>query len=110
MNFYLLLFGMIALRLLGNFYAKLWAIKGGWIFYAVSILFYLVFSSLFILMVKKTSLSITAPLVAISMVAGSVLMGVFYFQEKLTTPQVAGILLSIPVLILLTFPFQILQK
>ncbi len=110
MNFYLLLFGMILLNLAGNSFGKFWAISNrSWIF-LLALTFYLVSASLFILAIKKSSLSISTPLATISVTIGSILIGVLYFQERLTTPQIFGIALSVTAIFFLTFPFQILQK
>ncbi|MBU1089974.1 hypothetical protein KKF38_04255 [Patescibacteria group bacterium] len=110
MNFYFLIILVAITRIFTNLFVKFWAMNQRPLFFALALIASLATIICFALAVKKSSLSLTTPLAAISVTIGSVLIGVFYFQEKLTAPQIFGVALAITAIFFLTFPFQILQK
>ena len=110
MNFYFLIILVAITRIFTNLFVKFWAINQRSLFFALALITSLATIICFAFAVKKSSLALTAPLVSISIMVGSILIGVLYFQEKLTIPQFFGIGLAITAIFFLTFPFQILQR
>lgn len=89
--------------------AKLWTNEKNWLIF-LALLFYLLSTGLFIFMIKKSPLTLASSICSIAITVGSILIGLLYFHEKISNYQLVGIFLTIPVLILLTFPFQVFGK
>lgn len=110
MNFYFYIFGAVIFYALGDFLGKMWSLKNSNVWIASALIIYFLGSVLFIFALKKGSLSLavaTAPL-AIALIG--LTFGYFYFGERLSTFQYFGVALGLVALMLLLFPFPILQK
>ncbi|MFH0776737.1 MAG: hypothetical protein V1936_03955 [Patescibacteria group bacterium] len=109
MNFYFLILGAITCYVLGDFLAKVWSLqKGLWI--AAALGAYFLGSLFFTFAIKKESLSLAVATAPIAIALTGLLLGYFYFGERLSVIQYLGAGLGLIALTLLLFPFQIFAK
>ena len=110
MNFYFYIFGAVIFYVLGDFLAKMWSLKNSGVWLATALVIYFLGSLLFVLSVKKSSLSLAVATAPLAIAIVGLLFGYFYFGERLTNFQYFCVALGITALTFLLFPFQILSK
>ncbi len=110
MNFYFYIFGAIICYIFGDFLAKIWSMKNNWVFVSLALTIYFIGSLLFIFAIKKSSLSLAVATAPLAIAIAGLVIGYFYFSERLTSIQYFGVAFGITALVLLLFPFQTLQK
>mgnify|MGYP005858433793 CR=1 FL=1 len=110
MNFYFYILGATICYILGDFWAKMWATKNSPSWLVGSLAIYFLGSLFFILMIKKSSLSLAAATAPLAIAVTGILLGYFYFDERLTSIQYFGVGLGLVALALLIFPTEIFSK
>lgn len=97
--------------LVGDYLSKLWISNKNWELLAIALIIFLAASTFFILALKKTdSLSLTILFSTLFGLLGGIFVGHVFFAEKLNLPQYFGLGFAILAIVLLVFPFQILEK
>lgn len=97
--------------LIGDYFSKLWIAGKNWNLLAIALIVFLAASTFFVLALKKTdSLSLTILFSTLFGLLGGILVGHIVFSEKLSVPQYFGLGFAVLAIILLVFPFQILEK
>lgn len=94
------------LTTLGNVYAKEWAVKSGVGLFAMTLAFYLAGSVVFPFSLKFGSLTILNTLASVVTILATVLIGLLYYREHITTVQALGLFLGGIALILLSLPMK----
>jgi glucose uptake protein len=110
MTFYFSILGATICYILGDFWAKIWTTKNSPAWLVGSLAIYFLGSLFFILMIKKSSLSLAAATAPLAIALTGILLGYFYFHERLSTIQYFGVGLGIIALALLLFPTEIFAK
>ena len=110
MNFYFYIFGATILYVFGDFLAKTWSLKNAPAWFIAALAIYFLGSLFFILTIKKSSLSLTSATAPLAIALTGILLGYFYFDERLTFMQYFGVALGLIALALLLFPTQILAE
>ncbi len=110
MSFYFSIFGAVFFYFLGDFLAKMWSLKNENWWLVGSLAIYFLGSLFFVFAVKKSSLSLAVATAPLAIAITGILLGYFYFGERLTNFQYCGIALGLVALTFLLFPFSILQK
>jgi len=100
---YLLLFVSGIFVVLGDYFAKLWSVKQNlWIF-IFSMIAYTLSSLLFIPVLLRGDLIITALIWSLVNIIGFTFVGLYIFKEELSVMQMIGVALGIIAMILLTW-------
>jgi multidrug transporter EmrE-like cation transporter len=86
----------------GDYFSKYWSIHQRPLFYVLAMLGYLFSGIFYIPTLLREGLIITAIIWAIASTAGFIILGVFVFQESLSSVQIVGIILGTASLILLS--------
>ena len=90
----------------GNSIFKLWAVKEKWWLLLIALGFFLVGNLFIAHAIKLNSLVGTISLEMLGSLLLTLLIGFFYFGERLTTIQYFGIAFAVIAITLLVFPFQ----
>jgi multidrug transporter EmrE-like cation transporter len=103
MNIYLLLLLSGAFVIMGDFFAKLWSVeRGSWLF-ILSMVGYTLSSLLYIPVLLKGDLVITALIWSLLNIVGFSIIGLYVFKERLDTLQWIGVILGMVAMVLLTW-------
>ena len=110
MNFYFSIFGAIIFYTIGDFLAKMWSVKNtnSWLIGSLAI--YFLGSLLFTFAVKKGSLSLAVATAPLAIALTGILLGYFYFDERLSNFQYFGVALGMIALGFLLLPTEIFSK
>lgn len=103
MNIYLLLLLSGAFVIMGDFFAKLWSVeRGSWLF-VLSMVGYTLSSLLYIPVLLKGDLVITALIWSLLNIVGFSIIGLYIFKERLDPLQWIGVILGMVAMVLLTW-------
>jgi len=102
-NIYLLLLLSGAFVIMGDFFAKLWSIeRGSWLF-ILSMIGYTISSLLYIPVLLKGDLIITALIWSLINIIGFSIIGLYVFKESLNALQLIGVILGVIAMVLMTW-------
>ena len=110
MIFYFYIFGAIICYVLGDSLSKVWSLKNTNSWLIVSLAIYFLGSLFFAFAIKKSSLSLVVAVAPLAIALTGLLLGYFYFGERLSTIQYFGIAFGFVALTLLLFPAEIFSK
>ena len=86
---YLIVGGIISA--FGDIFLKKWAIEEKFMYYIIGLFMYLVWVVFFSLTLKEKNLWVANTVLETTNIVAIVLISYFYFQEKLSIPQLIGI-------------------
>ena len=93
---------LIFFELVADFLAKEYSLKGGWIFWSLAILGYIIANSFWLYAIRHGSgLARGAIIFSVGYAVVAVALGVLFFKEHLNTNQTIGSLLGIVSLVLI---------
>jgi drug/metabolite transporter (DMT)-like permease len=88
----------------------MWSLKNVNLWLIGSLIIYFLGSLLFVFAIKKSSLSLAVATAPLAIAIIGLILGYFYFGERLSIIQYFGVALGLIALSLLFFPFPLLQK
>jgi multidrug transporter EmrE-like cation transporter len=91
----------------GNVYAKEWATAPGWRFFLGTQLFYLLGALIFPLALRFGTLTVMTAVAGVAAALATAGIGLWVYNEHLTTVQLAGVVISLVGIVLLTVPFRV---
>ena len=93
---------LIFFEIVADYFAKEYSLKGGWLFWGLAILGYIVANIFWLNAIRNGSgLARGAIIFSVGSAVVAVMLGVFLFKEHVNSLQVVGLLLGIVSLILL---------
>ncbi len=111
MIFYFYIIASVVLYLIGDYIAKIWIENDKTTFFALAFTLCSLASLFFLFALKRTnSLSLTMINFSLISLLGGVAVGYFFFAEKLTSFQFAGLIFAIFALVLVGLPFETFQN
>lgn len=96
------LIGLIAFELIADVFAKEYSLKGGPLLWCLSILGFVIANSFWLYSLKNgAGLARVATIFAVSTALLAIIIGIYFYDEKLSSFQSAGIIVGIISLVLI---------
>ncbi|KKU50062.1 MAG: hypothetical protein A3F53_01510 [Candidatus Zambryskibacteria bacterium RIFCSPHIGHO2_12_FULL_48_10] len=93
---------LILFELVADILAKNWSIKGGWFLASSALVAYLLANTFWLFALRNGSgLGRGAIIFSLASAIIAILLGVFLYQEKVSSPQLAGMFLGLVSLVLI---------
>lgn len=90
----------------GDYFAKRWSLDRGSMLYLLAVLGYFGSSFFYLPTLLRGGLVVTSIIWSVLSIAGFLLIGFFVFHEKVNALQIAGIVLGIVSVVLLSLPMK----